>query len=129
MESMVRGGQYGHQFNDCNIKRLNEALIQKIDRKVKIKRRKPAWLGFNDELDLESRINTRGLCLSIGWDIALPILLVSFFSNFLERFSAYRDDIRYSLNLLLFGVIIGVYNVAKDIRREINRCKQLPKDK
>ena len=57
--------------------------------------------------------------LSIGWDLALPIFGGVLLGHHLDRSSAARFT--YTIGLLMLGLLVGVYNVARTLQREIRR--------
>jgi F0F1-type ATP synthase assembly protein I len=57
--------------------------------------------------------------LSIGWDLALPIFGGVLLGHHLDRSSGTRFT--YTIGLLLLGLLVGVYNVARTLQREIRR--------
>jgi len=59
---------------------------------------------------------------SLGWDLAVPIFGGVLLGHFLDR----RLDTAYvfTLGLLVLGIGTGFYNVARAIRRVIERDRQ-----
>ena len=57
--------------------------------------------------------------LTIGWDLALPIFGGVLLGHYLDRWLG--RGYTYTLGLLLLGLIVGVYNVARALRRELRR--------
>ncbi|MBE9508693.1 MAG: AtpZ/AtpI family protein [Chloroflexi bacterium] len=59
---------------------------------------------------------------SLGWDLALPIFGGVLLGHLLDRWL--DTGYVYTLGLLVLGIVIGFYNVARAIGREIERDQQ-----
>ena len=59
---------------------------------------------------------------SLGWDLAIPICGGAVLGYLLDR--RFHTGHVLTLGLLLLGVIVGVYNLARTIRSEIERDRR-----
>ena len=59
---------------------------------------------------------------SLGWDLALPIFGGALLGHFLDRWL--HTGYVFTMGLLVLGIVTGFYNVARTIRRVIERDRQ-----
>jgi predicted F0F1-ATPase subunit len=59
---------------------------------------------------------------SLGWDLALPIFGGVLLGHLLDR--SFHTGYAFTLGLLMLGVVTGMYNVVRAIRRQIARDRR-----
>jgi len=57
--------------------------------------------------------------LTIGWDLALPIFGGVLLGHHLDR--RWGGGYTFTIGLLVLGLVVGVYNVARTLQRELRR--------
>ena len=57
--------------------------------------------------------------MTIGWDLALPIFLGVLGGHLLDR--RWRTGVAFTIGLLVLGLVVGVYNLARTLQRELRR--------
>jgi len=62
------------------------------------------------------------VAMSLGWDLAVPIFGGTLLGHFLDRWL--RTGYVFTMGLLVMGIGTGFYNVARAIRRAIERDRQ-----
>jgi F0F1-type ATP synthase assembly protein I len=60
--------------------------------------------------------------LNIGWDLAMPIFLGVLGGNMLDQ--RWGTGSALTIGLLLFGLLVGVYNLARTLQRELRRDQE-----
>lgn len=61
--------------------------------------------------------------MSLGWNLALPIFGGVLLGHFLDRWLG--TGLNFTLGLLMLGVVVGYYNLARFIQRVDQRDRQL----
>lgn len=62
------------------------------------------------------------VAMSLGWELALPIFAGAFIGHFLDRWLG--TGLNFTLGLMMLGVIIAYYGLARFIRRIDRRDEQ-----
>ena len=57
--------------------------------------------------------------LNIGWDLALPIFGGILLGHHLDR--QWESGYTYTIGLLVLGLSVGIYNLARTLQRELRR--------
>lgn len=57
--------------------------------------------------------------ITIGWDLALPIFGGVLLGHYLDR--RLTTGLTFTIGLLILGLMVGVYNAACTLQREIRR--------
>jgi len=57
--------------------------------------------------------------ITIGWDLAIPIFGGVLFGHYLDRRLA--TGLTFTVGLMVLGLMVGVYNAACTLQREIRR--------
>jgi len=61
--------------------------------------------------------------MSLGWNLALPIFGGVLLGHFLDRWLG--TGLNFTLGLLMLGVVVGYYNLARFIQRVDQRDRQI----